>query len=85
MGLKAQSWTGGTLLGIFLTKLVFKNTFKYQLTPMSVIGAYIFGMSGVFINTQILHWDWNLNVYWGCFLSMIFLKIYSITTSMKKG
>ena len=83
MGLKAQSWTGGTLLGIFLTKLVFQNFFRYQLTPVSVIGAYVFGMSGVFVNTQILQWDWNLNVYWGCFLSMIFLKIYSITSSKK--
>ena len=83
MGLKAQSWTGGTLLGIFLTKLVFKNFFRYQLTPSSVIGAYVFGMSGVFVNTQILQWDWNLNVYWGCFLSMIFLKIYSIMATKK--
>jgi len=83
MGLKAQSWTGGTLLGLFLTKIVFKNYFRYQLTPYSVVGAYIFGMTGVFINTQVLNWNWNLNVYWGCGLSLIFLKIYSTIKPLK--
>lgn len=84
LGLKAQSWTGGTLLGIFLTKIVFKRFFPYQLTKWNVIGAYTVGMGGVFINTQVLNWNWNLNVYWGCALSMIFLKIYSLITPMKK-
>lgn len=83
MGLKAQSWTGGTLLALFLSKVVFKNFFRYQLTPASVIGAYVCGMSGVFLNTQVLMWDWNLNVYWGCGLGLLFLKIYSILRPMK--
>lgn len=78
LGLKAQSWTGGTLLALFLSKVIFKKYFQFQLTPGSVIGAYIFGMGGVFINTQVLSWDWNLNVYWGCILSLIFLKIWSL-------
>jgi Na+/proline symporter len=84
MGLKAQSWTGGTLLALFLSKVVFKNLYQYQLTVTSVVGAYICGMSGVFINTQILKWDWNLNVYWGCALALIFLKIYSLLRPYKK-
>jgi hypothetical protein len=84
MGLKAQSWTGGTLLALFLSKVIFKKRFNFQLTPASVIGAYVCGMSGVFINTQILKWDWNLNVYWGCFLGLIFLKFYSIVKPYKK-
>jgi Na+/proline symporter len=78
MGLKAQSWTGGTLLALFLSKVIFKKQFNYQLSPASVIGAYICGMGGVFLNTQILAWDWNLNVYWGCGLGLIFLKLYSV-------
>lgn len=78
MGLKAQSWTGGTLLALFLAKVIFKKQFNFQLTPASVIGAYALGMSGVYLNTQILKWDWNLNVYWGCILGLVFLKIYSI-------
>jgi hypothetical protein len=85
LGLKAQSWTGGTLLALFLTKVVFKKYFRYQLTPWSVIGAYIFGMSGVYLNTQVLNWNWNLNVYWGCGLSIIFLKIFSSLKSVKQG
>lgn len=83
LGLKAQSWTGGTLLALFLSKVVFKKVFRYQLTPASVIGAYICGMSGVFLNTQVLMWDWNLNVYWGCGLGLLFLKIYSTVRPME--
>ncbi len=84
LGIKAQSWTGGTLLGIFLTKIVFKRIFPYQLTKWNVIGAYAVGTAGVYINTQVLNWNWNLNVYWGCILSMIFLKIYSLIKPMRK-
>ena len=84
LGLKAQSWTGGTLLALFLTKVVFKKYFRYQLTPWSVVGAYLFGMSGVYLNTQVLNWNWNLNVYWGCGLSIIFLKIFSSLKSVKQ-
>ncbi len=77
LGLKAQSWTGGTLLALFSSKVIFKKAFHYQLTPISVVGAYIFGMSGVYMNAMVLQWDWNLNVYWGFSMGMIFLKIYA--------
>jgi solute:Na+ symporter, SSS family len=77
LGLKVQSWTAGSLLGLFMSKVVFKKWFQYRLNTMSVIGAYGCGTLGVFINTQVLKWDWNLNVYWGCLLSMLFLKLYS--------
>ena len=76
LGLKAQSWTGGTLLALFTTKVIFKNYFRYRLSPASVIGAYICGKSGVWINSKVLMWDWNLNVYWGFISSILFLKIY---------
>lgn len=78
LGLKVQSWTGGTLLAIFLSKVVFKKFFNYQLSFATVLGAYVAGMSGVYLNTQVLSWDWNLNVYWGCGLSLLFLKIFSL-------
>jgi SSS family solute:Na+ symporter len=84
LGLKAQSWTGGTLLALFVSKVIFKKAFSYRLTPASVIGAYIFGMSGVFINVKILQWDWNLNVYWGFTLAIIFLKIFSVIKPAKR-
>jgi SSS family solute:Na+ symporter len=85
LGLKAQSWTGGTLLALFLSKVIFKRKFPYMLNPTSVIGAYVCGMSGVLVNTQVLHWDWNLNVYWGCGMSLIFLKIYSMIRPVRLG
>lgn len=85
LGLKAQSWTGGTLLGLFLSKVIIKKYFPYQLTPAAVIGAYLCGMTGVFINTQVLVWDWNLNVYWGACCSLIFLKFYSMVRPYKKA
>lgn len=84
LGLKAQSWTGGTLLALFFSKVVIKKYFPYRLDPASVIGAYAIGMGGVFLNTQVLNWNWNLNVYWGFGLSLFFLKIYSILKPMKK-
>ncbi|MFA5583216.1 MAG: hypothetical protein WDA09_03300 [Bacteriovoracaceae bacterium] len=77
LGLKVQSWTAGPLVGLFMAKVIFKDFFPFKLTPSSVVGAYLFGASGVLINTQVLDWNWNLNVYWGCLLAMIFLKIYS--------
>jgi Na+/pantothenate symporter len=83
LGLKAQSWTGGSLLALFASKVIFKNWFKYRLSPVSVIGAYAFGMTGVYLNTKVLVWDWNLNVYWGFIMSTIFLKIYCTLKPMK--
>lgn len=84
LGLKVQSWTGGILLGIFLTKVVFKKYFKYHLDVPSVLGAYLVGLSAVYLNTNILKWDWNLNVYFGCFFSILYLKIYSLIRPMKR-
>lgn len=84
LGLKVQSWTGGALLGIFMAKVIFKKWFTFRLSAVSVVGAYLFGTGGVYLNTQILQWDWNLNVYWGCALSMIFLKFYATLKPMKK-
>ena len=77
LGLKAQSWTGGTLLALFITKVIVKKYFQYALTPAAVIGAYAFGMTGVYINAMVLKWDWNLNVYWGFILATIYLKLYA--------
>jgi solute:Na+ symporter, SSS family len=83
LGLKVQSWSGGALLGIFLTKVIFKQWFSYRLNPTSVIGAYLFGTLGVYLNLEVLSWDWNLNVYWGVIMSMFFLKIYSLIKPAK--
>jgi Na+/proline symporter len=84
LGLKVQSWTGGALLGVFLTKVVFKKWFRYRLSPTSVTGAYAFGMAGVYANTYVFQWDWNLNVYWGCALSMLFLRAYAAARPLEE-
>ena len=77
LGLKIQSWTAGPLVGLFMSKILFKKFFPYKLDIPSVVGAYLFGILGVYLNSQVLAWNWNLNVYLGCFLSMMFLKVYS--------
>jgi Na+/proline symporter len=77
LGLKIQSWTAGPLVGLFMSKILFKKFFPYKLDIPSVVGAYLFGILGVYLNSHVLAWNWNLNVYLGCFLAMIFLKIYS--------
>lgn len=79
LGLKVQSWTGGSLLGIFMARVIFKKWFNFPFNTVSVFGAYLFGTLGVYLNTQVLNWDWNLNVYWGCGMAMMFLKLYSAT------
>lgn len=83
LGLKVQSWTGGSLLGLFLSKVIFKYWFKYRLSAVSVIGAYFFGTLGVYLNTHVFEWDWNLNVYWGCLMSLAYLKVYSLIKPMR--
>ena len=65
------------------SKVIFKKWFQYRLTPVSVIGAYAFGMTGVYLNTRVLMWDWNLNVYWGFIMSTIFLKLYCTLKPIK--
>lgn len=85
LGLRAQSWTGGSLLALFMSKVVLKKWFNYPLDLVSVVGAYACGMTGVFVNTKVLEWDWNLNVYWGFTLSMIFLKVLTMVRSEKKN
>lgn len=85
LGLRAQSWTGGSLLALFMSKVVLKKWFRYELNATSVIGAYACGMTGVYINTKVLAWDWNLNVYWGFILSMIFLKALTHLRASRNG
>lgn len=78
LGLKAQSWTGGSLLALFMSKVLFKKYFYYPLDFWAVLGAYAFGITGVYINLHVLQWDWNFNVYWGFTMGLIFLKLYGI-------
>ena len=75
LGLKIQSWTGGTLLGIFLMTVLLKT--KVRLDAASVIVAYIIGTAAVALNVFYLEWNWNFNVYLGCGGSMLALWVWS--------
>lgn len=85
LGLRAQTWTGGALLALFVTKLVFPKYFPYQLNAVSVFGTYVCGMSGVYLNTFIIEGNWNLNVYLNFIFSMCFLKVYSMIRPLNQN
>jgi Na+/proline symporter len=77
LGLKIQSWTGGVLLALFATRILFPKRFNYEFTGPAVLGAYAFGIAGVALNTIVLKGDWNWNTYFGCGLAMGFLACLS--------
>lgn len=77
LGLKIQSWTAGALLGIFMTRVLLNKFFKFEFSGFSVVGAYVSGLSAVWVNTSVLKWDWNWNTYFGTAAAMVFLIIYS--------
>ena len=77
LGLKIQSWTGGTLLGIFVTTVLLSKYIPVRLTTGSVLFAYLFGTLGVASNIWLLEWDWNFNVYLGFGCSMLALWLWS--------
>ena len=82
LGLKIQSWTGGSLLGIFVASVLLRKQIRIQLTPGSVLFAYILGTIGVALNVFAFEWNWNLNVYlgFGCSLMALWLwgKIHPV-------
>ena len=77
LGLKIQSWTGGSLLGIFVATVLLRKYIPVQLTPGSVLFAYTLGTIGVAINVLHLDWNWNLNVYLGFGCSLLALWLWS--------
>lgn len=78
-GLKITSWTAGSLLAVFFATIVFRFS---KLSARIVLCAYLFGVLGVYLNTVILKWNWNWNVYFGFILGLIGIyivdKVYPI-------
>ena len=77
LGLKIQSWTGGSLLGLFVATVLLPRFIPVQLTVGSVLTAYTCGTLMVAFNQFILGWNWNLNVYLGFLGSLLSLWIWS--------
>ena len=81
LGLRIQSWTGGTLLALFMSRVIFRKWFDYPFNFTAVLGAYVFGTLGVYLNTYVFEWNWNLNVYMGWGMALAWLKFYSFRKS----
>lgn len=80
LGLKIQSWTAGALLSLFVGTLLIK---KIKLTPPIVIGSYIAGLSGVFINTNFLNWSWHFNTYIGLAFALIWSVLFTLIIKLR--
>lgn len=81
LGLKITSWTAGSLLAVFFATTIFKIA---QLNWLNVLGAYIAGVFGVYLNTFTLKWNWNFNVYFGFILSLLAMFLLD-KVSKRKG
>ncbi len=75
LGLKMASWTAGPLLCLFFTTVIVKEKYRINLNASTVILAYIFGLIGVYINSEVLRLEWLLNTYFG--VGFAILAVYS--------
>ena len=76
LGLKVASWSGGSLLSLFFSQLIWKKWIQTPLNGLTVSGNYIVNIIAVFINTFIIKGAWQWNVYWGFICGTLFLFIY---------
>ncbi len=83
LGLTIVSWTIGSMLSLFVTKLIFNKTFTYRLTAFAVIGCFCIGIFGVYLNTFHFKLVWHFNTYIGFTLSTAFLFLLSKIGSNK--
>jgi SSS family transporter len=80
-GLKITSWTAGSLLAVFFATVIWKIS---KLTTSNVVLAYIFGITGVYLNTFVLKWNWNFNVYFGFSFSILILILQNALPTKSK-
>ncbi len=76
LGLKVTSWTVGSVLALFLVSAFWQKRFQTRLDFPAVLGALVFCLAGVAINTFVIQGHWLWNVYWGTGLPLIFLYAY---------
>lgn len=84
LGLKITSWTAGSLLALFFATVIWPNFTKLRLDGKSVLLAYGVGILGVYINSNILEWAWQWNVYWGFILGTAVLVFKGRVFDAKK-
>ncbi|MCO4753763.1 MAG: hypothetical protein KC478_04740 [Bacteriovoracaceae bacterium] len=75
LGLEITSWTAGSLLALFMCSVIMQNWVKLKLDFVSVIGAYVFGITAVYLNRFIIEGVWQWNVYYGFVFAMAFLVL----------
>jgi Na+/proline symporter len=85
LGLKIQSWTGGSLLALFLGTVLWKEYFSFKFNWFTVLFAYAVGCTAIAINTFVLQWDWNFNVYLGFGGSIVALYVCSVWEDNKEN
>jgi SSS family transporter len=85
LGLKVQSWTAGALLALFVTTLIFAGKFKADLTAGVVVGAYFFGLLGVYLNNNIFQNSWHLNTYFGFAMAVFWITGHSYFKRIKNS
>lgn len=73
LGLKVASWSGGALLALFFSSLVWPQITPKNFSGFNVICCYLFNLTGVALNTFILEGNWQLNIYYGFSFGTIFL------------
>lgn len=77
LGLKIASWTGGSLLALFFSKILWKKWLNPRLDWFAVLGAYAVGIFTVYVSTFHLNFAWQWNVYLAFGTSIIYLWFYS--------
>jgi SSS family solute:Na+ symporter len=77
LGLTIQSWTAGSLLALFFVKILLRKYIQVPLNVKTVLFGYGFGTLGVALNTFLIKWDWQLNVYFGFTFAIASLFVLS--------
>lgn len=77
LGLKIASWTGGSLLAIFFSKILWKKWLDPYLDVWAVSGAYLTGTLTIGAASAHFNIVWQWNVYLAFFTSILFLWGYA--------
>ena len=77
LGLKIQSWTGGSLVGHLRRDSTVEKIHLAATHDWIGLVCLHLGTIGVALNVLYLDWNWNLNVYLGFTCSLLALWLWS--------